>query len=276
MRGYKDVDTVVAEIKMIRTVHSGSFLVLEGSDDLRFWHPRKHGECEIIDGECKSNVVGTAVRLDAKNVSGVLGIVDEDYDCLDGQILPSNNLISVVPHDLECFLCRSRALNTVLAEYGDREKISRFEHAHSVDVRTGLLLRTSIFGRLRWAAVRFALEIDFSAIRIPRFVDQATWDVNEEEVINVVASGSEEELRHYMTRLPEIDPWRVSRGHDMLQILRIGLRSVLGNVKNSVGVKEIARVLRASMGVSDFRQTSLWEDIDKWERNNQPYRAIEV
>ena len=62
----------------------------------------------------------------------------------------------------------------------------------------------------------------------------------------------------------------------MLQILRIGLRSVLGNVKNSVGVKEIARVLRASMGVSDFRQTSLWEDIDKWEINNQPYRAIEV
>ena len=261
---------------MIRTVHQGAVLILEGPDDIQFWSPEKHDECEMVDGECKANVVGAVAHLDSVRVSGVIGVVDEDYDCLCGEILPSENLIPVVPHDLECFLCRSRALKTVLATYGDSEKMERFENLHKVDVRTGLLLRTSIFGRLRWASQRFDLAIDYDAIRIPRFVDQATWEVDEEELIHNVTAGSGEELRRCMALLPETDLWRVARGHDMLQILRIGLRSVLGDMKNSVGVREIGNMLRASMTGSDFRQTSLGQDIDKWERQNHPYKVLEI
>ncbi len=83
-RDHKDPGTIAAEIKMMRSAHSGAFLVVEGASDARFWRPRRRGDCEIVDGEGKQNVVRGVRRLDAESVGGVLGIVDDDYDSLTG------------------------------------------------------------------------------------------------------------------------------------------------------------------------------------------------
>ena len=77
---HKDPGSVAAEIKMIRMVHDGAFLVVEGVNDVRFWRTRRHDNCELVDGEGKLNVVGAVHRLDGEGISGVLGIVDDDYD----------------------------------------------------------------------------------------------------------------------------------------------------------------------------------------------------
>ena len=108
---------VVAEIKMRRTQHAGSFLVLEGLDDLRFWRSRCDGDCRLIDGRGKKNVVLGVRRLDEISFKGALGVVDSNYDYLAGVPLESNNLLATDAHDLECLLCRSSALDAVLAEY---------------------------------------------------------------------------------------------------------------------------------------------------------------
>ena len=147
--GHKTPDILVNEIKMHRTSHNGSFLIVEGNDDVRFWTPRHHADCELVDGEGKQNVIGGIQRLDSTNFAGVLGIVDSDYDTLNGTSIESENLLATDAHDLECLLCRSSALDKVLAEYGSRPKIERFENEAGADVRTGLLERALIFGRLR-------------------------------------------------------------------------------------------------------------------------------
>ena len=51
LRGHKSPGTLAAEIKMLRTSHGGAFLILEGKDDIRFWRPRRHATCDLIDGE---------------------------------------------------------------------------------------------------------------------------------------------------------------------------------------------------------------------------------
>ena len=147
--GHKTPDILVNEIKMHRTSHNGLFLIVEGNDDVRFWTPRHHADCELVDGEGKQNVIGGIQRLDSTSFAGVLGIVDSDYDTLNGTSIESENLLATDAHDLECLLCRLSALDKVLAEYGSRPKIERFENEAGADVRTGLLERALIFGRLR-------------------------------------------------------------------------------------------------------------------------------
>ena len=224
----------------------------------------------MVDGEGKPNVMAAVHRLDG-DVGGVLGIVDEDYDCLMGKSLGSSNLVAVSPHDLECFLlCQAPALDRVLAEFGTRAKVASFEAREGSDVPTALLRRAGVFGQLRWAQA-CGLNIRSEEIRISRFLDASTWQVDRQGLIRAAAAGSEDELERCIDRLPQVQPWRLVRGHDVLAVLRIGLRSVLGDLPSSVGVPDIARVLRAAGGLED---TTLLDEIRRWEGANPPYRVL--
>lgn len=265
---------VVAEVKMRRTQHVGSFLVLEGRGDMRFWKSRSHDDCRLIDGKGKPNVVGGLRRLDEIGFAGALGVVDSNYDYLAGVPLESNNLLATDAHDLECLLCRSSALDAVLAEYGSDEKIGGF--GESAGVRNALLAHGLVFGRLRWAAQRF--EADLRWPRMRAFVDEKSWSVDENGLIARAADMNEgveaNMLRRQIAELPPADPWHVVQGHDLLEILRVGLRNVLGNLPASIGVKEIARALRLAMRPADLQSTRLWRDMERWERLNKPYLVL--
>ena len=186
LQGHKSPGTLVAEIKMSRMSHDGAFLLVEGKDDIRFWKSRLNSGCKLIDGEGKPNVIGAVQRLDAVRFRGALGIVDSDFDFPTSPRFKSENLLYTDAHDLECLLCRSSALGKVLAEHGDPAKIRRFERA-GIDVRTALLERTLVFGRLRWAA-RARPATELRGIAVPRFVDEKTWTVDGDELIRHAAS----------------------------------------------------------------------------------------
>ena len=275
LRGHKSPGEIVAEIKMSRMSHSGAFLILEGTDDVRFWEARRHATCQLVDGEGKLNVIGAVQRLKATRFRGALGIADDDGDLLIGARVESDNLLYTDAHDLECLLCRSSAFEKVLAEHGDAAKIRQFEIA-GVDVRTALLERALIFGRVRLAARLSRPAIDLE-MRVQQFVDRNTWAVDDEGVIRR-ATGEAPADTHAITsrlaHLPEADPWYVARGHDLIEILRIGLQRVLGNLPAHIGVKDIARLLRAGVTPEDLRQTGLWTNLRAWQAANRPYAVL--
>ena len=276
--GNKTPGTLVAEIKMSRTSPNGSFLIVEGKDDVRFWTSRRHTSCELVDGEGKRNVVGGIQRLDAMDFTGVLGIVDSDYDPLNGMGVESENLLVTDAHDLECLLCRSSALDKVLAEHRSRAKIEKFENETGTDVRTGLLERTLVFGRLRWASERRPV-IALRKLNIEDFIDKNTWSVSNEELICNTLLDSRKDALALIRRindLPEADPWYIVRGHDMVKILWIGLHHVLGEMPASTGMKEIGRILQIAMSREDLQETRLWTDIRGWEAANRPYTVLRV
>lgn len=258
---------------MRRTQHDGSFLVVEGKDDSRFWRPRSHDSCRLIDGCGKQNVVLGLQRLDEIEFGGVLGVVDSNHDHLAGVPLPSANLVATDAHDLECMLCRSPALGRVMAEYGDDEKIARFERQQRTDVRTALLNRGLVFGRLRWAVRRLMPNVGLGDLKPHRFIDERAWAVDDEELVRVVAEskahGDAQALKRAITQLPAADPWHIVLGHDLIEILRVGLRYALGSLKASVGVDGIAALLRQAVEGQDLEATGLWRDIRRWEQLNR-------
>ena len=211
-------------------------------------------------------------RLDDIQFKGALGVVDSDYDYLTIRSSISENLVTTDAHDLECMLCRSLALNSVLVEFVDSEKISRFEKQYGKDVRTALLERGLIFGNLRRAGAIINQGL------INRFVNENGWTVDEDELVHKTVESfgvvDANTLQHRIARLPPMDPWHVVHGYDLLNLLRIGLRSMLGNLSANTGIDVIAGVLRQAMQLTDLQSTDLWQDMRLWENRNTPFLVL--
>ena len=238
---------------------------------MRFWWSRKHEDCYVVDGEGKRNVVRGIRQLDESGHRGALGLVDRDYDMPDE--LPSGNLVATDAHDLECLLCRSTALDRLLAEYGDPAKVQRFENRTGHDVRTALLQRALPFGRLRRIAARRGLSLD---LRVARFTDEREWTVDESMLLATAQAQVDQPvpLSDQVAALPQADPWYTVHGKDLLEILRLGLRRTLGNLPPNVGVTQLARSLRLAMPDPDLRATGMWRDMRAWEARNAPYAVL--
>lgn len=275
--GEKTPAILAAEIRLHRDTHSGAFLVVEGSTDMRFWRKWRDTECELVDGEGKLNVLGVVQRLDSHSVSGILGMVDSDYDTFVGADLPSANLVATDAHDLECLLCRSDALDAVLHERGDPRKIARFQDERRMDVRQALLERALAFGRVRLAATLHDATDVMPEISVARFLDERNWTVDADTLLATVATRSGSELaewRGWITALVAEEPWYVARGHDMVEILRAGLKRVLGDLPNNVGVADIAKDLRLAAKRESLEGTGMWAGIRSWENSNAPFSIL--
>lgn len=275
--GHKTPPILANEIEMHRQMHAGAFLVLEGKDDLRFWRARHHERCELVNGEAKQNVVHALRILDSRRFKGALGLVDSDYDTFRSSEPLSANVVPTDAHDLECVLCRSKALDAVLAEHGDASKIRRFEAAAGTDVRQGLLDRALVFGRVRLAGTLWHETEAMRHIRVQRFLDESSWQVDADALIDTVARGSTHDQRAWRSRTDDFrheDPWFVVRGHDMVEILRIGLRRVLGDMPRTIGVKGVASGLRLAMSQEWLEATGLWKGMRAWESANPPFAVL--
>ena len=209
IKNQKSPKIIVAEVKMTRMIHNKAILVVEGVKDLRFWKVWKGIECELVCGEGKPNVEAGIAGLDSEGIGGVLGVVDDDYNAVLSHSAVSENVVSTDAHDLECLLCRSGAFRRVLAEFGDADKIERLEDREGMDVRSCLLRRAVVFGRLRAACMLIEFDVNVSAISVSRFVDRRTWNVDEEGLIGAVAdggsAGEEQLVRQSISRLAVID-----------------------------------------------------------------------
>ena len=261
----------MAELKM--TLASGdTVLAVEGDDDMRFWSSRKHADCHLVEGEGKANVVSGIRQLDASGHRGALGLIDRDYDTPLGTDLPSANLVATDGHDMECLLCRSAALDRVLAEYGNPVKIARFKRRSSQDVRAALLQRALPFGRLRWLANREGYSLDIS---VARFADKSGWTVDEQGLFESATDqiGSQLPLSEQIGNPPQADPWHIVHGKDLLDILRLGLQSTLGDLRPNVGVSQLGHSLRLAMHDRDLQATGMWRDMRTWETRN-PLHAV--
>ena len=132
-------------------------------------------------------------------------------------------------------------------------------------------------GRVRWAARLFEPNIGLGHIRLERFVGESTWALDDEGLIREAvrpAAIDAEQLQREIAQLPAADPWHVVQGHDLIELLKVGLRRVLGSLSPSRGVKDITRLLRQAMHSEDLQSTGLWRDIRRWERYNVPFLVL--
>ncbi|NET57212.1 MAG: DUF4435 domain-containing protein [Symploca sp. SIO2E6] len=284
MREYLSVERDANQIRLLRSTFSGTFLLVEGHSDKLVYDRLVDGAActiVIVSGKpsSKLRVIAVLEILEKSNFTGILAIVDADFDHLEPLLEGSPNLLRTDSHDLESMLINSPALDKVVAEYGSEEKISKFAQ----DVRTLLVEAGLCVGYLRWVSQREKLNLTFNSIKFSKFVDETTLEIDELKLITEVKNKSpscswkEEELKTWVMnkKSDSHDPWQVCCGHDLVTILSLGLRKVIGSNKAAeVEPNMLERNLRLAYEAAYFRKTLLYSKIRTWETNNQPFKVL--
>jgi hypothetical protein len=284
MRDYLSVDRDANAIRLRRSTFSGTFLLVEGSSD-RIFYERfvdKVACASIsISGKpsSKLRVIAVLSTLEKSNFQGVLAVVDADFDRLEVSSHSSPNLILTDTHDLETMLLNSSALEKVIAEFGSEEKIVKLGR----DVRTVLLEAGMPIGYLLWISQLNELNLTFDGITFSKFIDDQTLQIDELKLIQEVKNKSQafalrsEDLKQRLTnqKSDNHDPWQVCCGHDLVEILSLGLRRTIGSAKTSdVEPNSLERSLRLAYEETYFCKTQMYLSICLWESKNQPFKIL--
>ena len=271
---------IATTIRLKRSGHKGCFLVVEGRNDRLFFEQLiDRAECHIEVAEGKENVVKVIRSLDDDNFSGVIGIIDADFDRIEGHEWESRNLVLLETHDLETLLIQSPALDRVLIEFGSYDKIKRFGH----DIRSVLIASALPIGCLRLYSQRAGLDLTFQGLNYTSCVNLDSLAIDRQSLIQEVKNRSQrpelssDELGRAIRYIEHSrqDPWQVCSGDDLISILSIGLRKALGtNPTKRVRNEELCRSLRLGYEASHFANSQLIEELQSWTERNPGFRIL--
>ncbi len=276
--------TLANTIRMWRNQYDGSFFLVEGtSDEVFFRFIVDHEACRILIGHGKHNVVDAIRILNGDGFDGALGVVDADFARIERQSEPGENLFMTEHHDLECLLCASPSLDRVVAEFGSAERVEAYTAMHGPLLGTVLARNAMPIGALLFISLGQDLGFDFEDLAFGKFVDPGTLQVNVRAMVKVVLDKSRKHDIDAQSLVPRIeeccqgvnDPWQISRGHDMICLLSIGLEKALGaKARQRIAPKVLERALRLAYHVVDFRDTTLYLQIVGWESLHTPYKIL--
>ncbi len=284
MRDLRTGDADANQIRMRRSTFTGVFLLVEGSSDKFFYEcfvDKLICQISVISGKpsSKERVIAVLDILEKSNFLGVLGIVDADFDRLESLSYNSPNLLLTDTHDLETMLINSPALDKVLREFGSEDKINKF----GMKVRTALVEAGISIGYLRWISQRDQLNLTFNGIKYSKFINEQNLQIDEINLIKEVKNKSQalsldnDTIQQQIAALKSgnHDCWQVCCGHDLVEILSLGLRKAIGTMKSSdIEPDSLERSLRLAYETAYFRQTQLCSDIYKWESKNVPFQVL--
>ncbi|WP_256262845.1 DUF4435 domain-containing protein [Pseudomonas gingeri] len=258
---------IVAEVLMTISVDPEAvFWLLEGVTDLKFFRPRvKPGLC-LIDSTGKYKLIRA---MDVFNSDprfsdlNMLGIVDNDYDWLTKYQLPKN-VISTEPRDLEGLMLRANSIACVLAEYAQPALVERFE-ANGTSIVDAVVQRALFFGKIR-AVNNIHKRVCLKKFKPISFFG-ADWSYDQESAlaraVQLGVGESVDFLRSEMQRLPDVNDWYYVRGHDAIDILCGGLKSIFGDGR-SVGANAIEPLLRQSLSDAEFARSKIYTEVNSW------------
>lgn len=284
MRDFITADREANAIRLRRSAFKGTFLLVEGSSDKVFYQRFvDSNKCELISvsgkPSSKLRVIKVLEILEISNFAGIMAIIDADFDYLENSLRNNPNLFYTDTHDLETTLIKSPALDKVISEFGSERKISKFNQ----DIRTVLLDAGILIGYLRWISQTDGLGLKFSNIIFSKFINEKTLQIDKLKLIKEVKNKSQafiltdENLNQRLIdkQNNSHDPWQVCCGHDLVEILSIGLRKAIGSNKVSdVEPESLERNLRLAYEQVYFTDTQLYLSIQNWENKNQSFKVF--
>jgi len=277
-----------------------SIIIVEGTaDQLLYTTILDETKCIIILGYGKNNVINAIDILLNNHQPGVLGLLDDDYDSLEGRNFSNNNIVVSDQHDLESFLISSSALEKLLCTLLLPEK-RQFLHVFSNDIREKLIELGSPIGHIRWLSNRENLWLDFKNIYFNSFIDVERQVVDSQACITEILARNnnctitKEEINNKLREQMELnpDPWLVCQGHDLIKIFyliittprilsvyspsnRDQARAYIERVQQKISSEaRVTEQLIMCYEQDEFRKTKIYSDIKNWEERNPSYCLV--
>ena len=273
MRQYLTSSDISNTVSMLRTGFDGTILVVEGVTDSRlYWKFVDRRDVRIVVAHSKDKV-RTSVSLicEKRGDCKVIGIIDSDLDRLKHK-RPKGPVFMTDYRDAESMMISSDALDDVLAEYADPELLALFESKFG-PVRERVRAGAYPLGLLMYVSDRNGLGLSFKSLDFRTFIDRRDLGCDTRAMIreSISNTNSDRTGEKYTSRLLESemeknhDVGEVCRGHDLVNVLLIGLRDNFGagNAKH-LREGELGGALRLAYDDEVFAKTQLYKDTKEW------------
>jgi hypothetical protein len=246
---------------------------VEGPSDVSTWRRWLRWEPIAMGG--KPGVLSAIASLIQANIPGCVGIVDADFDRVEGKTSFPTDVVASESHDMECDLVRSPALDALLADVADDATVAPLLGTAKT-FRDALGARALPFGLLRWSF--WARGILFPSGRLSPFtyVEKHTWALREDALydeaaraLSIARNDLDIDLTARRARVGDI--WHVCNGHDVVALLAIVFRVPLGTPKAFPNIESVSMALRLGLDSSERTALTIWRDLGEWEARRAPY-----
>lgn len=249
---------------------------VEGPSDVTMW--RRWLRSRPVSCGGKREVHAALMNLSTEGVDGCVGIVDADFDRLEGILPDYPDLVLTENHDMEGDLACSPALETLLSNVAD-DWVARLPTPR-IPLRDALGARALPFGLLRWVFRDRKEQFPEGRLGPYRFVDEPSWSVHDEdlqaEAARVLCTDAwtlREELTKKRKRVDAERVWFVCNGHDVIRLVRLAIEGPLGGSKAYPNDEAVAAALQNLVDSTDLAALSVWRDLGRWEERNPGYRV---
>ena len=267
-----DIETIATEAVLARG--SGVALLTEGSIDTQLYEEFLDGDTDVTVIACwtKDNAVGAVGLLEAAGDVRVLAIVDADFGHLTKRLPDSENVFVTDEHDVEMMMVKTEAFYRVVRQLGSRPKIEEFPG----DLRELILERAKSVGCFRYYSDINGLGLRFTDLRYNKFVSRKDLEFTLRRMVEIVLSRSQAkglrvaDIHEALNDLSgtDLDTYQVCCGHDVLEILGIALRKVIGNRKVLETKEEsLGQRLCLAYRLEDYKRTRLYSQVSTWSEN---------
>ena len=273
MRELLTSDDICNEMSMERTVFDGTFLLVEGVTDSRlFGKFLDRGSSKLLIAHSRDNVERVVREMGSRRGDRlVIGIIDADLDLLHGRAVKSP-LFHTDCRDMEMMIVRSNALNDVIDEYVEAEKVEQFEERFG-PIREALVSASYPIGLLMCISQDRGLGLCFKNLDFQRFINPRSLALDVKIMVDEVLDGSRNarigRRQLYDLLLEEAegidDMWKAARGHDTIDILLIGLKRGFGAFNaRDLDPGSLSGDLRLAFSDEDFENTDLFRSTSEW------------
>jgi len=262
---------VANAMSMMRSAFKGTFLVVEGITDCRLYQRFADDGVNIIIAHSKDNVRRSVLESQKGKERNVIGIVDKDIDGMLGKRkMPP--VFETDRHDMESSILCSHALDDILAEFGDRERLDSFEKVHG-NVGNAIARAVAPIGLLMYISYRKGMNLSFKDLDHSVFINRKTLDIDIPMMVTCIYSQSMGQIYSKEAIIDQIrnmqkelqNPWDAVRGHDAVAVLDIGLRNTFGSYNAShLSEGKLGGALRLAYSLQYFKRTSLYTESDAY------------
>lgn len=283
MLSHLTASDIANTVRLTRTSFSGAIVITEGDSDILLYKRLcSKTKCRFIPSAGKENAVGAIEILNRTNFTGVMAIVDSDFDRIESSLHTSQDVVYTDTHDLETMILSSSSLAKVLDELLALDSSGRSRQAKFVSQVFQASLPLAYF---RWLSSphRLNLRLKFKGITYTDFIDASLITISIDLMIQCVVTNTSG-CTHSPVRLkPQLlalmaqpqDNWQLCSGHDLVEIMYVALKSSWGNRKvRSLTPKVFQSMLRVGYEQSHFANSLLYTSIKDWQGRNPGFFVL--
>jgi hypothetical protein len=278
-------EEIANEIRMLCVASTGPLLLVEGPSDVKFFSQHTVISVEnILPSFGFDKLIEAIAFLQGKYDQKVVAVIDLDYRGLVDSCALPNNIITTDSHDLETMMFDSGAFEKVLKQKSSIQKLKSYPKG-SQGVKKRILKLSKPIGCLRFYSSLKGKSYSFENINFEKFIDRKSLSFSTEKLVSHLrgihpnnSSMHAEVLKQSLAETEKIvilrDPLRLCCGHDLMEVMAIGLKSVWGSHSGRrISGSLLEELFMLAYSQQMFRVTGLFQKLDKWF-NERAYGSV--